>query len=113
MAISSFGSTRFCLCSSSDSLYSFISLEYSTIYLIKNTINVTIPAPIPKKPTILPILSNFISKGDSLFSFALSTVRLINPFWEYSPTAITIPFPLPSTQCVPDKIKGDGIFSLS
>ena len=30
------------------------------------------------------------------------------PFCEYSPTAMTIPLPLPSMQFVPDKIKGDG-----
>ena len=62
----------------------------------------------PKYPINSAILSNFASKGVWLLSWALSTVLLIIPFWEWSPTAITIPFPLPSIQLVPDKINGDG-----
>ena len=78
--------------------------------LIISATKVTTPAPIPKYPINSAILSSLSSKGVLLSSWALSTVLLIIPFWECSPTAMTIPLPLPSIQLVPDKIKGEGNF---
>ena len=69
---------------------------------------VIIPIAKPMYHILLAILSNFISNGVLLFSLALSTALNIFPFCEYSPTAIIIPFPVPSIQWVPDNINGDG-----
>ena len=91
--------------------YSFNSIDNLTPNLINKATKVTIPADKPKYPISSAILSNFNSKGVWLFSWALNTVLLIIPFCEWSPTAKTIAFPLPSIQWVPDSIIGEGTFS--
>ena len=70
------------------------------------------PAPIPNHPIYSAITSNFSSKGVLLFSWALSTVLLIIPFWLWSPTAKTIAYPVPSIHLLPLIIKGEGTLLL-
>ena len=68
------------------------------------------PANIAKVLILFAKTSNFSFKGVILSSLELSTILLIFPFVFSSHIAITMAFPFPPIQSVPDRIIGEIYF---